>query len=95
MRRIDFLAGLFLLAAGCGGGEKPSTTAQDKPARALTTIELATEAARVANAIEALPTRADSILKAAGQTPESFQQMMYQIAADSAMSAAYAAARVE
>jgi len=97
MRRTLFYAALCLLAASCGGGEKPApaSMAGDQPAAIPAAMERVAEAARVANAIEGLPGSADSILKAAGHTPESFERLMYEIAADSAMSAAYAAARVK
>ena len=95
MRRTRILTALLLLAAGCGAGEKPAPAAQDQSPAASPAIEQAKTVARVANAIEARPGSADSILKAGGHTPESFEQLMYEIAADSAMSAAYAAARVK
>jgi hypothetical protein len=95
MRRTTILAALLLLAASCGGGEKPGPAAQDQAPAASPAIEQAMTAARVANAIEAMPVSADSILTAAGYTAESFQQLMYDIAADSAMSAAYAATRIK
>ena len=50
-------------------------------------------AAAVADAIRARPEAADSILRAAGYTAEEYGQLMYDIAADSAMSAAFTAAR--
>jgi hypothetical protein len=50
-------------------------------------------AAHVSDAIKAHPAAADSILKANGYTRESFQREMYDIAADSARSAAYVAAK--
>ena len=52
-----------------------------------------TTAAAVSNAIAANPAAADSILKANGYTAEEFQRVMYEIASDSAQSAAYAAAK--
>jgi len=81
---------LLAAAAGCGrGGEKTDTTV----AVATSAADRAVAAAAVANAIAANPAAADSILSEAGYTPDGFQQLMYQIAADSAMSASYAAAR--
>lgn len=47
-----------------------------------------------ANAIAANPAAADSILKAGGYTADGFQSLMYEIAADSSMSAEYANVRV-
>jgi hypothetical protein len=103
MRHRFALALLITTTSACDGGDKPAPAAQDQAASSAdaaaevpltgSPTDLATEAARVANAIEQMPGSADSILKAAGQTPESFQQLMYRIAADSAMSAAYSAVR--
>jgi hypothetical protein len=50
-------------------------------------------AATVARAIDASPASADSILSAHGLTREGLDSLMYAIAADSAKTAAYAAAR--
>jgi 5,10-methylene-tetrahydrofolate dehydrogenase/methenyl tetrahydrofolate cyclohydrolase len=61
---------------------------------AATTADPVVTAAATAKAIEANPAATDSILTAAGYTRESFQQLMYDIAADSAKAAAYAAAKV-
>ena len=95
MRPSVSVAALLLLAASCTGGEKPAPPAQDAPAATPTGVDRATTAAGVANAIAANPPKADSILGASGYTAESFQRLMYEIAADSAMSAAYAAARTK
>jgi hypothetical protein len=78
MRHISLPAALLLCIASC---------ARDKTAGTATT------AAAIAKAIAAKPAAADSILKANGQTSDSFEAMMYDIASDSAMSVAYAAAR--
>ena len=90
MRYSTLMAALLLATVGCAGSEKKDDTtalaAAPAPSRART-------AASVANAIEANPAGADSILRAAGYTRDSFQQVMYEIAADSAMSAEYAAAK--
>ena len=77
MRHISLPAALLLCIAGC---------ARDKTAGPAT-------AAAIANAIAAKPAAADSILKANGHTRDSFEALMYDIASDSAMSVAYAAAR--
>ena len=90
MRALRFGAVLLLAAIGCGGGgEKTDTTV----VVATSPADRAVAAAALANAIAANPAAADSILQAAGYTPAGFQELMYEIAADSAMSAAYAAAR--
>ena len=83
MRTLVFGA-VLLTAAGCSRGQSASdATASDPVVKAATT----------AKAIEARPAAADSILTAAGYTRDSFQKLMYEIAADSAKSAAYAAAK--
>ena len=90
--RITTLAGIAFLAVGAcakGDGTADSTsiasgTASDDPA---------VKAANVANAIAANQAGADSILTANGYTRESFDKQLLDIAADSAMSARYAAAK--
>ena len=77
MRHISSLAAVLLLVA-CAGKESTDRTVT---------------AAHVSNAIKAHPASADSILKANGYTRESFEREMYDIAADSARSAAYVAAK--
>lgn len=92
MKYPSVMTALLLATAACAGGEKKS----DSTAVATASTpgnDRARTAASVANAIEANPAKADSILKAAGYTRDSFQQAMYEIAADSAMSADYAAAK--
>jgi hypothetical protein len=71
----------------------------DRPAGADATAtppvtDRARSAALTANAIAARPAAADSILAAGGYTPDGFQRLMYEIAADPAMSATYASVRV-
>lgn len=94
--RLPFLgAAALLLLAGCGGrDEKASDTAAAASATtsASPADDRARTAATVAKAIEANPAGADSILEANGYTRESFEELMYEIAADSALSATYAAA---
>jgi hypothetical protein len=83
----QLIAGLVIATAiaGCARGD----TAADSSAAADPVIA----AAATAKAIEANPAGADSILKAGGYTLESFQQLMYDIAADSTKAAAFAAAK--
>jgi hypothetical protein len=90
MRFQTVMTALLLATAACAGGEKKSDSAAVAAAPAN---NRARTAASVANAIEANPAQADSILRAAGYTRDSFQQAMYEIAGDSAMSADYAAAK--
>lgn len=98
MRYLSLCATLLLAAAACSKGDKDTDTVAvattPAPAPAAAPVdERATNAARVASAMEANPAAADSILKAAGYTRDSFEALMYDIAADSASAAAYAAAR--
>lgn len=90
MRYLCLGATMLLMAAACARGEKDADTAA---VAAAPTADRSQRAASVANAIAANPSAADSILRAAGYTRDSFQKLMYEIAADSAMSAAYAAAK--
>jgi len=93
MRRTC-LAVAALVVMGCARGEEaPDTTAEAAVATASPAEERARTAASVANAIAARPAAADSILQAAGFTRASFDSLMYEIAADSSASAAYAAAK--
>ena len=99
MRSLCLVAGVLVAAAGCAGGERTGDSAAaavtPTPASSASTqnTDRARTAAAVANAIAARPSAADSILTAAGMTRDTFQTLMYEIAADSAMSAAYAAAK--
>jgi hypothetical protein len=94
MRILPYCCAALLLAAcnrndAASGDSIGATTAAVTPA-ATTSPE---QAAAIANAIAVNPAGADSILKANNHTPESFDQLMYRIAADSAMSATYASAK--
>lgn len=100
--RIPFIAAAVLATTfGCARGERSDadtagdtvTSTGSTGSTAGSTADRARSAATVANAIAANPARADSILQAAGYTRDSFQAVMYEIAADSAMSAVYAAAK--
>ncbi|HET9425385.1 MAG TPA: hypothetical protein VFO55_08445 [Gemmatimonadaceae bacterium] len=90
--RVLILGAVALLATGaCAKGD---TTADSTAAASATaTDDPAVKAANVANAISANPAGADSILTANGYTRESYDQALLDIAADSAMSARYAAAK--
>jgi hypothetical protein len=83
MRSLVIGAALLAVVGCKSGGNAADSTTSDPVVKAATT----------AKAIEARPAAADSILTAAGYTRESFQKLMYEIAADSAKSAAYAAAK--
>lgn len=89
--RVLYL-GLAALLAGsaCANSEKTADTAAEVTPSAT---DRARRAALIANAVAANPVAADSVLKAAGHTQDSFQRLMYEIASDSVMSAAYAGAK--
>lgn len=95
MRFLCLAAAVLMAATGCVREESDGRdTARDTTAVAdASSTERARTAAAVADAIAANPSAADSILTAAGYTRESFQRLMYEIAADSGMSAAYASAK--
>ena len=90
MNRFLRLPAVLLLAA-CARGENAATDTSAAASTASTSPEA--KAAMVANAIAANPAGADSILTANGYTRESFEQELFAIAADSARSVAYAAAK--
>ena len=83
-------AALLVLVAACAGSEQ---TADTTAAAQAGSADRATKAAAVSDALAANPAQADSILSANGFTREQFQKEMYEIAADSSLSAAYAAAK--
>lgn len=85
-------AALLVLGTACARTETPATDTGAAGATTAATDRVAT-AAMVSNAIAANPAGADSILKANGMTADEFQRLMYDIARDSAQSAAYAAAK--
>lgn len=92
--RILSLGCAALLLAACRGRGEDATAKQDdttaqQPALA-SDVQLAVTVAR---AIEAAPASADSILSAHGLTRYGLDTLMYAIAADSAKTAAYTAAR--
>jgi hypothetical protein len=90
MRTLSIGLGLAFALSACARAEKPSSATDSAPPPAANRAQ---GAALIANAIAANPTAADSILKANGQTADGFQKLMYEIAADSAMSAEYARAK--
>jgi len=90
--RLTSVALLIALTA-CGEGAKPE--AKMDPTTATTAAvnpTIATAAAAIAKAIDAAPGQTDSILTANHYTADSFEDLLYAIAADSASAAAYAAA---
>lgn len=89
--RVLYVGLVALLAvSACAKGDKGTDTTV---VAATSNADRAISAAMTANSMAANPSGADSILKAAGYTRDSFDKLMFEIAADSAMSAAYASAR--
>lgn len=88
MRFILGGAAALLLLSACGSREQAGsdTAGSGDEARAA-------HAAMIADAIEANPVAADSILRAAGYTAVTFERLMYEIARDSVMSAVYTSAK--
>ena len=95
MRALNGCTALLLLASACArdAGQTADTAARGATAAAATPTDRAVTAGEMAKAMAANPAAADSILRANQHTPESFERLMFEIAADSAMSARYAAAK--
>lgn len=95
--RIVGLALVATLAAACGGSGGGKSAEQQQPATpAAQQAEVPADvqlAVTVARAIDAAPAQVDSILAAHGLTRDGLDSLMYAIAADSAKTAAYSAAR--
>jgi membrane-bound lytic murein transglycosylase B len=84
IRRSAFGTAL-VLAAACSSPRGEAASAASE-ASATTAVD---RAVAVAQAIEANPTAADSILAAHGLTRAGFDSLLYDIAADSALARAY------
>ena len=92
---------LIGLSVGCGGresGTARATLGQTEvqiPAHTAPAdiAERVSKAARIANAIEEDPDRAEEILSDNGMTLDEFEDLMYAIAQDPALTSAYEAAR--
>ena len=86
------------LVAACGGGGSGDRPAEQQQA-SIPAAEQAAQSAdvqlaiAVARGIDAAPAKADSVLSAHGLTRAGLDSLMYAIAADSAKTAAYSAAR--
>ena len=88
----EALAFVVLLAvAACGRGDRASSTPAEAEQNEVPPI--VETAVAVARGIDAAPTRADSVLAAHGLTAADLDSVMYEIAADSALRAAFAAER--
>ena len=85
------LAALVILSA-CGSKDdaKPADAAAaiERP-EVDTTMAVVARGASVALAVDAMPTKADSILAAAGMTAEEYEALMYRIASDTLLSRLY------
>lgn len=88
MRRTAILFALLL--AACGGSPETSPASGGS---APAVPEKAAKAAALAKELEANPDDADAILKSHGMTQQQFEDLMFEIAADEALSEAYARAR--
>ncbi len=78
----------LLISTGCGGS---GTSGADSAAVVVPeTVRVAIATAAISRAIEAMPTRTDSILAAHSFTAESYERHLLLIAADSQASRAYA-----
>lgn len=88
-----FSVALLIALAACARTDDAATDSAGAMTAATTSDDRGARAAAISNAIAANPAKADSILTANGMTREQFDRMLYDVAADSAQSAAYAAAR--
>jgi hypothetical protein len=85
-----------VLLAGCGGAPQSESTSAEGPVAADVGARHSDDVERIAaiaREIEAAPDRAMDILTAHGLTAEQFQDVLYEIAADSEKSEAYARAK--
>lgn len=93
MMRYAMVVAAGLVLAACGGGERPATSEGAAATQSVAVPAEVQTALAVASAIQAAPQRADSILAAHGLTAAGFDSLMYRIAGDSALRAAFNAAR--
>lgn len=89
---------VLLILTACGGSEERPPAEADAPAADTAAVsvvvpEWVAPVAAVANAIEARPAAADSILAANGMTREEFESRLFEIAADPMLTEAYEGAR--
>ena len=78
---------LLLLLAGCAAGTQQGGAGAE--ATADETPEVVRQAVAITQEIEADPDAADQILARHGLTVEQFEEMMYEISSDPALSRAY------
>lgn len=89
MKRALILSGIALAACG---SENTETMEMKAEATSPVSAEV-TQALTIANGIEAAPAMVDSILQANNLTRAGFDSLLFKIAADSTLSAQYAAGR--
>lgn len=86
--------GVVFLLSGCGDAPAPEAGAGDAaPAVDQGAPAWVLELAAIATAIEAKPASGDSILAANGMARARFDSLVYEVAADPALTAAFEAAR--
>lgn len=83
-----FVAAFLVAATACAAADSDGTKSEPP-----TNADRAASAAATANAIALHPAVADSVLRAAGFTRDAFETLLYEIAADSAMSVEYTRAK--
>jgi hypothetical protein len=89
----SFLMIALVATAACGGAKEEAPAAADVTAEAPTLPPDVNQAITLSNAIAANPAAADSIFAANNLTAAGFDALLYNIAADSAKSRLYNAAR--
>ena len=92
MKLIACFATVLLLAA-CARDASDTADTSGATTAAVPATTSPAQAAAISNALAANPAGADSILRANGHTAETFEQLLFRIAADSASAATYAAAK--
>ena len=93
MRSAMILAALTLVACGQKADSTGDTSAAPQTAAVPAVPPEVQKAVAVRSGIAAAPDKADSVLAANGLTVAGFDSLMYRIAADSALRAAFASAR--
>jgi hypothetical protein len=96
-----FLLSMLLVPPACGdqaGPGKPRATKKapdtpEEPKEPEKDLSKATEAAELANKIQAEPDKLEEHMKAADMTPEKLDQLLFEIAEDPDLAEAYAEAR--
>jgi hypothetical protein len=91
-RKCTLVAVSALALAGCSSGDGAAKGSGDAPANRATAPAQQTKvdrAATIARAIQANPDNADEVLRQNGMSEQQFDDLLYEIAADPAMSAEY------